>query len=255
MTGCATRVELYGAVQFDSPARLPLPPTWLEACKSQLRRAQAQELPRAVVELRQAWLRELPEHRKLFIVFESLAAYASETKSQLFAWDRESGLDLPLWTNVANYTLLGLQSTEPKGFHAHQIVEVCRLSMLMYVMAVQRAYGVSPANTSYLVAKQMDLLAGCTASWSGLWRLRAWALVIGAFEATDDGTRKFYVHALRAAASAESLSCLCELLVVAKSLLWIPAIMDAKADALKTLLSKYPWKQNVTSLADLWGLE
>ena len=63
------------------------------------------------------------------------------------------------------------------------IQEACRLSSLLYLAPIWRAFGVNPVHTDSLVGKLRDRLTNNCMEWSQLWSLHLWVLYMVAMGA------------------------------------------------------------------------
>ncbi|KAK5128247.1 hypothetical protein LTR85_002914 [Meristemomyces frigidus] len=160
-------------------------------------------------QIRMAWAAHFPSqpHPPWLDVLPDLTLLSALADADFAGSPVGSGLEnmreLPVWTNVLIHRLLRLHQPTQRLDDARKskkmnprttadaLAEACRMSMLLFLAPIWRAYGVRPTPTKTLLQKQHDLLLRTPQLWrtalsdASLGRLLLWILCVSALEAVE----------------------------------------------------------------------
>jgi hypothetical protein len=133
---------------------------------------------------------------------QMIQIYEDVAKLSLIAFTskRDGSLELDSlgagsWTNPMIHRILSWRPMIPIESRDTMIQEVFRLGLLLYMAPIWRWFGVAPVLTTKLVQNLVIFLDSNVIDWPpGSWRIKLWAVYMGACEALDSSHEAWYCN-------------------------------------------------------------
>ncbi|KAI5370121.1 hypothetical protein Slin15195_G009990 [Septoria linicola] len=225
-------VEVRVAFMQDLPCLLPLPHEW------------EVEYGRSIIDSdTAAWAVDDPTLRMTFAAFvghfdwldtfDALTRLAKKVGERVCA-GRTQGDDVLMWTNSIAHRLLSMQCRDDFGSEENKrpILEICRLTMLLFLASIYRHYGAHPTNSRLLLSRQRQLLSSIALDWTGMQKGRSWAELVAFVETAENDNKALAQHRtlLHGSHVVQALLSSPQDLATAKQVLWLPELLDSKLE-------------------------